>query len=61
MNTVADSRPSREKTYSITELCREFHVTPRTLAFLRAEGSSLTGQTRLDQTVSLIATAPGCN
>lgn len=31
-------RPSREKTYSITELCREFDVTPRALRFYEQKG-----------------------
>jgi DNA-binding transcriptional MerR regulator len=31
-STVAD-RSNRDRTYSITELCREFDVTPRTLRF----------------------------
>lgn len=38
MNTLTNERPSREKTYSITELCREFHVTPRTLRFYEQKG-----------------------
>jgi DNA-binding transcriptional MerR regulator len=39
MMTVAkDERPSRERTYSITELCREFNVTPRTLRFYEQKG-----------------------
>jgi DNA-binding transcriptional MerR regulator len=31
-------RPSRERTYSISELCREFGVTPRTLRFYEQKG-----------------------
>ncbi len=31
-------RPSRDRTYSITELCREFSVTPRTLRFYEQKG-----------------------
>ena len=31
-------RQSREKIYSITELCREFDVTPRTLRFYEQKG-----------------------
>ena len=31
--TNSQQRTDREKTYSITELCREFKVTPRTLRF----------------------------
>jgi hypothetical protein len=38
MNAMTNERPSREKTYSITELCREFHVTPRTLRFYEQKG-----------------------
>ncbi|HEY7748051.1 MAG TPA: MerR family DNA-binding transcriptional regulator [Aestuariivirgaceae bacterium] len=34
----SNERPSREKTYSITELCREFKVTPRTLRFYEQKG-----------------------
>ena len=36
--TDAKDRPSRERTYSITELCREFEVTPRTLRFYEQKG-----------------------
>ncbi|MGE3872903.1 MAG: MerR family DNA-binding transcriptional regulator [Parvibaculaceae bacterium] len=36
-STVAD-RSSRDRTYSITELCREFDVTPRTLRFYEQKG-----------------------
>ena len=35
--TVAD-RSNRDRTYSITELCREFDVTPRTLRFYEQKG-----------------------
>lgn len=31
-------RSDRDKTYSITELCREFEVTPRTLRFYEQKG-----------------------
>ncbi|MGE3830708.1 MAG: MerR family DNA-binding transcriptional regulator [Parvibaculaceae bacterium] len=31
-------RSSRDRTYSITELCREFQVTPRTLRFYEQKG-----------------------
>jgi DNA-binding transcriptional MerR regulator len=31
-------RSDRDKTYSITELCREFKVTPRTLRFYEQKG-----------------------
>jgi len=31
-------RPSRDRTYSITELCREFNVTSRTLRFYEQKG-----------------------
>ncbi len=36
-STVAD-RSNRDRTYSITELCREFDVTPRTLRFYEQKG-----------------------
>ena len=36
-STVAD-RANRDRTYSITELCREFDVTPRTLRFYEQKG-----------------------
>ena len=36
-STVAD-RSNRDRTYSITELCREFDVTPRTLRFYDQKG-----------------------
>ncbi len=38
MTGVVKERPSREKTYSISELCREFNVTPRTLRFYEQKG-----------------------
>jgi DNA-binding transcriptional MerR regulator len=31
-------KPSRDKTYSITQLCREYSVTPRTLRFYEQKG-----------------------
>jgi DNA-binding transcriptional MerR regulator len=31
-------KPGRDRTYSITELCREFNVTPRTLRFYEQKG-----------------------
>ena len=34
----AAEKPSRDKTYSITQLCREFSVTPRTLRFYEQKG-----------------------
>ncbi len=36
--TDTKDRPSRDRTYSITELCREFNVTPRTLRFYEQKG-----------------------
>ena len=36
-STVAD-RSNRDRTYSNTELCREFDVTPRTLRFYEQKG-----------------------
>jgi len=36
--TDPKDRPSRDRTYSITELCREFNVTPRTLRFYEQKG-----------------------
>jgi hypothetical protein len=38
--TVTDTKESsnRDRTYSITELCREFDVTPRTLRFYEQKG-----------------------
>jgi DNA-binding transcriptional MerR regulator len=38
MAETTTMRPGREKTYSITELCREFNVTPRTLRFYEQKG-----------------------
>jgi DNA-binding transcriptional MerR regulator len=38
MTAGKEERPSRERTYSITELCREFNVTPRTLRFYEQKG-----------------------
>ncbi len=38
MNELTQLRSSRERTYSITELCREFEVTPRTLRFYEQKG-----------------------
>ena len=37
-STDAKERPSRDRTYSITELCREFGVSPRTLRFYEQKG-----------------------
>jgi len=37
MNNTKE-RSDRDKTYSITELCREFKVTPRTLRFYEQKG-----------------------
>lgn len=34
----AKERTNRDRTYSITELCREFKVTPRTLRFYEQKG-----------------------
>lgn len=34
----ADKNVDRDRTYSITELCREFEVTPRTLRFYEQKG-----------------------
>jgi DNA-binding transcriptional MerR regulator len=36
--TTAKDKPGRDRTYSITELCREFDVTPRTLRFYEQKG-----------------------
>ena len=36
--TTASERSNRDRTYSITELCREFKVTPRTLRFYEQKG-----------------------
>jgi DNA-binding transcriptional MerR regulator len=38
MNTEPQGRPGRDQTYSITDLCREFGVTPRTLRFYEQKG-----------------------
>lgn len=35
---TSEERPGRERTYSISELCREFDVTPRTLRFYEQKG-----------------------
>ena len=35
---TANKKMDRDKTYSITELCREFDVTPRTLRFYEQKG-----------------------
>jgi DNA-binding transcriptional MerR regulator len=35
---TAKDKPGRDRTYSITELCREFDVTPRTLRFYEQKG-----------------------
>ena len=37
-NVTAAERPNRDKTYSITQLCREYQVTPRTLRFYEQKG-----------------------
>ena len=37
-STTASERSNRDRTYSITELCREFGVTPRTLRFYEQKG-----------------------
>ena len=36
--TDTTERSKRDRTYSITELCREFDVTPRTLRFYEQKG-----------------------
>jgi DNA-binding transcriptional MerR regulator len=36
--TTANEGSNRDKTYSITELCREYDVTPRTLRFYEQKG-----------------------
>jgi len=36
--TAKSEQSARDKTYSITELCREFDVTPRTLRFYEQKG-----------------------
>ena len=38
MTNEQKDRPPRDRTYSITELCREFDVTPRTLRFYEQKG-----------------------
>jgi DNA-binding transcriptional MerR regulator len=38
MNSSGKERGNRDRTYSITELCREFEVTPRTLRFYEQKG-----------------------
>lgn len=39
MSEMTSQTPTdRDKTYSITELCREFNVTPRTLRFYEQKG-----------------------
>lgn len=38
MNEMPKERQGRDRTYSITELCREFNVTPRTLRFYEQKG-----------------------
>ena len=38
MKQDIQDRPGRDRTYSITELCREFSVTPRTLRFYEQKG-----------------------
>ena len=38
MKNLTTQQTDREKTYSITELCREFEVTPRTLRFYEQKG-----------------------
>ena len=38
MTSTATDKTNRERTYSITELCREFNVTPRTLRFYEQKG-----------------------
>lgn len=37
-STETKDRSNRDRTYSITELCREFDVTPRTLRFYEQKG-----------------------
>lgn len=37
-NDAIKEKPGRDRTYSITELCREFDVTPRTLRFYEQKG-----------------------
>jgi DNA-binding transcriptional MerR regulator len=38
MTETAKSAANRDRTYSITELCREYEVTPRTLRFYEQKG-----------------------
>ncbi len=38
MTTKPGTQTDRERTYSITELCKEFDVTPRTLRFYEQKG-----------------------
>src|SRR3972149_9784180 len=38
MTAAASEKPNRDRTYSITELCREYSVTPRTLRFYEQKG-----------------------
>lgn len=38
MTAAASEKSNRDRTYSITELCREFNVTPRTLRFYEQKG-----------------------
>jgi DNA-binding transcriptional MerR regulator len=38
MKQETQDRPGRDRTYSITDLCREFNVTPRTLRFYEQKG-----------------------
>lgn len=38
MTSTATDKTNRDRTYSITELCREFEVTPRTLRFYEQKG-----------------------
>jgi DNA-binding transcriptional MerR regulator len=38
MTAAASDKTNRDRTYSITELCREYSVTPRTLRFYEQKG-----------------------
>src|SRR4051812_29002671 len=38
MTAAASEKSNRDRTYSITELCREYSVTPRTLRFYEQKG-----------------------
>lgn len=38
MTSAGNDKSNRDRTYSITELCREFSVTPRTLRFYEQKG-----------------------